>query len=75
MDISCRTNVNVIFLYSVDGNLMYYALIIYWWLTGNSETIMYFVEYEHCVIAQEVYSRGLSPTSELTVMCVIRKEM
>ena len=54
---------------------MYYALVFCWWLTGDMETIMYFTEYKHCTIAQEVYSRGLSPVGKMTVMCVIREEM
>ena len=55
----------------VQADMTYYILIFCWWMTGEIETIAYFAEKEHCFIAQEVYSKGVKPLGEMTVMCVL----
>ena len=54
---------------------MYYALVFFWMRSGDMKIIAYFGEQEHCNIAKEVYSRGLSPDGDLSVFCVPRKDM
>ena len=58
----------------IQENLMHYALVFFWMLSGDVQIIAYFGERDQCKLAQQVYARKLSPLEDLSVFC-IEKEM